>query len=51
MLQKMLHGLQVPGYAVDRQKKVAYFPSPVVVSGCVKRRAYKYEKHIQQSIV
>jgi len=39
MLQKMLHGLQGPGYVVDQQKKAAYFPSPVVASGCMKRRA------------
>jgi len=38
MLQKMLHGLQVPGYAADQQKKVAYFPSPAVASDCMKRR-------------
>ena len=38
MLQKMLHGLQVPGYAADQQKKVAYFPSPAVASDCMKSR-------------
>jgi hypothetical protein len=42
----MLHGLQVPGYAVGQQRKAACSPSPVVVSDSMKKRACKYEKHI-----
>ncbi|BAT12301.1 Os11g0104833 [Oryza sativa Japonica Group] len=43
MMQRMLHGLQVPDYVADPQKKVAYFPSPVVASDGTRCNSNKHK--------